>query len=268
MVSDVLQWKKSSHKGSSVGVGYKLSVVNETTHRDVLQTRDYTQQLLHPAMLAGLEAMVTCYSEHFKCYVDPATGAATSISVKHRDDMRALADKLNKRASDDLLNKYIDDEQKIVNAERLKLEHQLCELYPKLNAVAGSTRCSFAQSVIAHTLSDNSIAITGMLAQLRHDAISKETEAMQTAFQYEMAANIDADQKDYEKYLQAFSLLKGAWNKIDYADDTNEDIDHNVRDFTITGQWNRTAGTIAEGEDVYSGSQNAIDSFGGLFSVA
>jgi uncharacterized lipoprotein YehR (DUF1307 family) len=265
MVGDVFQWKKSSHKGSSIGIGFKLSLIGDTTARNVDQRRDYTQQLLHPFILNDLEKMVTCYNNHFTCTIDPVTGLTTSVSIKHRDNMRDLADKLNDRATNKLLNKYIDDEQKIANAERLTLEHKLCELYPKLNSVSGSTRCSFAQSVIAHTLSDNNVAITGMLTQLRHDAITRETEAMQVSFQAEMAANIEADAKDYEKYLQAFSLLKGSWNKIDYDDKTNENIDHNIRDFTTTGQWNRTAGTIADAADQYNGDISAIDAAGGIF---
>jgi hypothetical protein len=246
MVSDVFQWKKSSHKTSSVSMGTKLSLVGDNTHHTAVQSRDYLQQMYHPAMLDALEQMVTCYSDHFKCKLN-ADGSKTSISMEHRD----------------LLNKYIDDEQKIVSSERLKLEHAMCELYPKLNGIGGGTRNSFARSVIAHTLSENSVNITSMLAQLRHDAISKETEALMGAVDRNYVAYIEADDKDYAKFLGAQQLLRGAWNKINYTDDTNENTDRNIRDFTLTGQWNRTAGTIADAADAYSGDQAAIDSFGG-----
>jgi hypothetical protein len=265
MVSDVFQWKKSSHKTSSVSMGTKLSLIGDNTHHTAIQSRDYLQQMYHPAMLDALEQMVTCYSDHFKCKLN-ADGSKTSISMEHRDHMRALADKLYDRASKDLLNKYIDDEQKIANSERLKLEHAMCELYPKLNGIGGSTRNSFARSVIAHTLSENSVNVTSMLAQLRHDAITKETEALMGAVDRNYIAYVEADDKDYAKFLGAQQLLRGAWNKINYTDDTNENTDRNIRDFTLTGQWNRTAGTIADAADAYNGDQSAIDSFGGGIS--
>jgi hypothetical protein len=257
MPSDILQWKDSSSKTTSVGIGAKLSKVSDNTDRDVLQTRDYLQQMFHPSMLAALENMVTCYNDHFKCNPD----GSGSISTKHREYIRGLSDKLVDRAENKLLDKYIDDEQKIADAERLSLENKMCELFPKLNAVGGSTRNSFAYSVIAHTMHENSVAITGMLAQLRHDAITRETEAQFGAFDRSVAAYIEADSKDYEKYLGALQLLKGAWNKIDYTDDTDETIDRDITDFTITTQWNRSAGSIAAAAGTYDGDQSALDGF-------
>lgn len=257
MPSDVFQWKDSSHTVSSIGLGAKLSLVNEDVDRDITTTRDYTQQLFHPELLEKLEEMVCCYSDHFECK------DGESITQQHREMLQECALKLWERACEDLLDKYVDDEQKIADAERLKLENKYCELESQLNAVSGSTRNSFSQQVFAHTLHENSVAITGLLAQLRHDAITRETEALQQAFDRKYLAYIEADDKDYQKYLGAFQMLRGAWNKIDYVDDTDDEIDRNVTDFTTTGQWNRTAGSISAANGTYQGNQAAIDAAGG-----
>jgi hypothetical protein len=262
MPSDVFQWKDSSSTTSSVGMGTKLSLVSDDTQRDVTQTRDYLQQLLRPGMLDKLEGIVSCYDAHFACKVGEDGNASTSISMEHREYIRGLTDDLYDRAKNKLLDKYIDDEQKLADAERLKLENLMCELYPKLNGVGGSTRNSFAQTVIAHTLHENNVAITGLLTQLRHDAITRETDALQGALDRSMASYIEADDKDYAKYLGAQQLLRGAWNKIDYTDDTDESIDRDIRDFTLTGQWNRTAGSISGADGSYAGDQDAINTFG------
>lgn len=262
MPSDVFQWKDSSHTVSSVGVGAKLSIMNENVNRDVVTNRDYVQQLLHPEMHTKLEDMVMCYNDHFSCTADGG-----SITVRHREAMQALTDKLWDRACDDLLNKYVNDEQKIADAERLKLEHKYCELESQLNHVAGSTRNSFAQQVFAHTLHENSVAITGLLTQLRHDAITRETEALQQAFDRKYLAYVEADDKDYGKFLNAFQILRGTWNKIDYTDRTDDDISRNVTDFTTTAQWNRTAGSIANAAGQYQGDQDAINTAAATLNI-
>lgn len=251
MPSDVFQWKKSSHTVSSVGAGMKLALIN----RDIKNTRDYTQQLLHPEIHDKLESAFLCYANHFDC----ANGEPET--VKNQKHIRGLVDDLYDRAKNELLDKYIDNEQSIVASERLRLEQELCAMQPKLNGIAGSTRNCFTQSLIARTLNENSIEISSLLAKLRHDAITKESEALNDAIDRSLLAYIEADEKDYQKMLGVMQLLRGTWNKIDYTDDTDDD----VRDFTVTGQWNRTAGSIADAADVYKGDQDAINAAGAAF---
>lgn len=261
MPSDVFQWKDSSHTVSSLGVGAKLSLVNEDVNRDTTTTRDYLQQLLRDDMLEKLEQMTCCYNDHFTCE------DGTSVTIEHREKLQELACKVTDRACEELLDKYVNDEQKIADAQRLELENRYCELDSQLNAVAGSTRNSFSQEVYARTLHENNFAVTGLLAQLRHDAITRETEAIQQAFDRKYLAFIEADEKDFQKYLASFQLLRGAWNKIDFVDDTDDVIDRDVRDFTVTGQWNRTAGSISSADGTYAGDQSAINAAAGALNL-
>lgn len=242
--NDAFQWKNSAHKESSIGFGARADI----TDRDVDNTRDYLQQLLQPDQLNKLESNVCLYSDHF----------AANTTIDHRESIRELSDKIFTRACEELLNKYVCDEQNIANAERLKLENRLCELRTELNSVAGSTRNAFSGEVIAHTLSDNSITITGLLAQLRHDAITRETDALQNAYAISNNAYNEADQLDFNKYIAALQTLRGSWNKIDYTDNTDEDI----RNFTTTAQYNRSAGSISDVAGDYDGDIATIEGAG------
>ena len=247
--NDAFQWKNSAHKESSIGLGARLDVTN----RDVKHTRDYLQRTLEDDMRGKVRESVCMYADHFN----------TSISITHRAEIREAACKLFDRACEELLDKYTCHEEEIANAERIKLENRLCELRPELNSIAGSTRNCFSASVIAHALHENNVAITGLLAQLRHDAITRETAALEQAFDRKFLAFIDADDRDFNKYMTAFQILKGSWNKIDFEDDIDEDIVN----FTLTAQYNRSAGSISDTKGEYDGDIGAIDSAGGGLAV-
>jgi hypothetical protein len=210
------------------------------------------EQLLEPDKRDELRDLTKLYHNHFD----------DGITIRHREDIRADADKLWERACNELLNKITSQEQDIANVERLKLEDRLAELVPQLNCIAGSTRNCFSANTIAHTLNDNSIAITGLLAGLRNDAIKHESEMLLAGADRRYRAYIEADDSDYRKFLETMNLLKASWHKTDFVDNVDETIDENITQIDATIQFNRTAGSISDTDGTYNGD---YDDIGGLW---
>ncbi len=249
MVSDVLQWKNSSHTSSSIGLGFKLENVTHDVNRDVHHTHDYIRKLLEDDMRNMLRDTVTMYHDHF----------ATKISIRHREEIRNTADDLWDRAKNKIKSEANATVQGKIDLERMLLEQQLCSLRVELNGIGGSTRSCFAQSVIAKTIAEGNIKFGAIKSEAALKALELETQAMNDAAQFKYAAYITADQIDFSKYENMFNILKGAWDKINFADDTNDKIHETTVDFTLTGQWNRTAGSISDADGSYAGDQSAIN---------
>lgn len=258
MPSDVFQWKNSAHKTASLGAGSKFSITNKDYAEDIVRTHDQLERLLEDDVRENcLEDLVCMYATHFD----------TQISIEHRDQMRQWADDLYDRALNTLRQDYIDNEQEIVQAERDRLADQLAELRPELNCIAGSTRNCFSAHVIAHTMHHNAVYMASLLAKLRSDAITAETEALYNAWDRKYTAYVTADHLDFQKYLGAMQLLVGTWHKTDFTDNTDRDINETVTDLAFTVQYNRTAGSIADTSGVYDGDIASIisDGAGALF---
>lgn len=261
MPSDVFQWKNSAHKTASLGAGSKFSTTNRDYNEDITRTHDQLVRTLEDAVREGcLEDLVCMYADHFD----------TQISIEHRAHLRDLSDALYDRALNQLRQDYIDNEQEIVQAERDRLADQLLELRPELNWIAGSTRNCFSASVIAHTMHHNAVYMASLLAKLRSDAITAETEALYNAWDRKYTAYVTADHLDFQKYLGAMQLLIGTWHKTDFTDQTDRDIDETVTDLAFTVQYNRTAGSIADTSGAYDGDIDGIiaDGGGALFIPA
>lgn len=248
MPSDVFQWKNSSHKTASVGFGSNIKNTNRDLDRDVHHVRDQLDQLLEPDKRNELRELTAMYNAHFD----------SGITIQHRADIRADSDKLWQRACEELLDKITSQEQSIANAERLKLENRLLEMTPQLNCIAGSTRNCFSANTIAHALNENSIAITGLLAGLRNDAIKHESDMLLASADRRFRAYIEADDSDYRKMLETMNILKASWHKTDFTDDVDEAIDESITEVGATIQFNRTAGTIADASDTYEGEYGSI----------
>lgn len=250
--NDAFQWKNSSHKVTSYGVGGKISRTTDNTDRDVEHVRDQTTQLLKPEVFDCITETTLQYCQHFN----------TGITIEHREEQVACAEAYCQYA-DELLDSITAQEQDIADRERLELEQQLCQLRDELNLIAGSTRNCFSAGTIARTLSENSIKVTGMLAELRNDAIKQQTAAKQVCCELGYKARIEADQLDFEKYTGVLQLLRGAWNKVDFTDTIDEEIDRTTTNFTITTQWNRTAGSISDADGTYNDEYDNLNTAAG-----
>jgi len=238
-----LQYRDSSFRRTSLALGAKQRIFSENVNRGVDRTHDQTRQLLHPGQHGDLESIVSMYKGLF-------AGGETD---QHRQTVRDRADTIWNRAHDELYNKYITNEQQIADEERLRLENKLDEETLTWHKIAGSTRNCFVAKMRSHTLDENTVKITSLLTQLRRDAIDKETAALEHSQQLAYNAYIEGDNADFSKYISALGILKGTWDKLDFTDNVDEDIDRSISEFVFTEQWVRSAGSIAAADGVYNG---------------
>ena len=261
MPSDVFQWKNSASKSASLGAGSKFNLTKRNFDEDITRTMDRTDRALDDAVRVDcLQDLVCMYATHFD----------TQITFNHRKHLRDITDVFYNRALNDLRNEYITNEQEIVQAERDKLADQLAELRPELNWIAGSTRNCFAANTIAHAMNHNAIYMASLLAKLRSDAITAETEALLQGIDRKYRAYIEADHLDFQKYMEAFGILKGSKVDTDFTDITDRDVNETVTDLQFTVQYSRTAGSISGTEGAYDGDIAGIisDGAGAVFIPA
>lgn len=234
-LNDTFQWKNSSHRVVSYGLGAKLNNTSDDTDRDTSQTT----KLFEADQLAKLSDLVCDYYDHFD----------TGITIVNREKVRELADCFWQYAKEDLYDDIYAETEAVIDEERRQLEKELCSRITTLNSIAGTTRGCFAQTVIAQTLSDNATQLAAVAAEANINARTLEATTIAAAFDRSFAAYIQGDEADFNKYSSLLQILRGACAQEDVQDNINRDI----REFGITGQFQHTAGDISDVEGEYAG---------------
>lgn len=246
-------WNNSSHRVASYGLAGKLNNTSDDTTRDTAQTT----KLFEADQLDKLSDLVCDYYDHFD----------TMITVKHREDVRELADCFWKYAKEDLYTNVEAETQAIVDDERRILEEELCSRITTLNSIAGTTRGCFAQTIIGKTLSENSLGIARLQAESNINARTLEAQTIAAAFDRSYSAYILADEADFNKYTNLLQVLRGSCSQEDVLDNINRDI----RELGFTAHFTNTAGDSSdtagtyENEylDVLAGGTGAVGGIGG-----
>lgn len=242
---DAFQWKNSSHRTYSLGIG----ISNTNVDDDTVRNTDTNQKLLDADQLAKLSDLVCDYYAHFD----------TMITVSNREEIRDRATCFWTYAKEELYNAIYLETDAIIDDERRKLEEELCSRVTTLNSIGGSTRSCFAQTIIGKTLSENSIALASLKSQANIEARRLEAATIDAAFARSYQAFIEGDNADFNKYMTALQLLRGAC--VDESVDDN--INRDINTLAINSQYNRTAGDISDTSDTYAADQAAIAAAGG-----
>lgn len=242
--NDAFQWKNSSHRTYSIGIGVNNTNVDDDTARNTVTN----QALLSAEQKAKLEDIVCDFYEHFD----------TMVTVSNRDEIRDRATCFWTYAKEELYDLIYAETADIIDDERRKLEEQLCSKITTLNSIGGSTRSCFAQTIIGKTLSENSVALASLKSQSNIEARKLEAATIDAAFARSYQAFIEGDNADFNKYMTALQLLRGACVDESVDDTINRDINT----LAISGQYNRTAGDISDTADTYVGDQDAIAAAG------
>jgi len=242
--NDAFQWKNSAHRTYSLGLGGSFSNTDDDTNRDVSTTRkEFDSQ-----MLAKLRDLVCDYYDHFD----------TMITVENRECVREAATCFWDYAKYKLYGDLQSQFKQIVEKQRVDLEEELCSRIASLNSIGGTTRSCFAQTIIGRTLSDNNVELAAVEGNLTIQAKDLEMRTWAAAYQSKYNAFVDGDNADFNKYMTAFQILRGACLTEDVSDDIARDIT------TIKGtvQYNRTAGDISDTTGAYDGDIGDIQSAG------
>ena len=237
---DAFQWKNSSHRTYSLGVALTQNNVNDDTQRDTVTN----QELLSDEQRAKLEDIVCDYYDHFD----------TMITVSNRAEIRDRATCFWTYAKEELYDLIYAETDNIIDNERRLLEEALCSRVSDLNSIGGTTRTCFAQTIIGRTLSDNSVALASMKSDANIKARTLEAQMIDASFARSYQAFIEGDNADFNKYMQALQLLRGA-----AVDETVDDkIDRDIDTTNLSVQYNRTAGDISDTQDTYVADQAGI----------
>lgn len=258
---DAFQWKNSSHRTYSLGIGISDTSTDDVTARDVQQDTDRDvvthQELLSPEQKAKLEDIVCDYYDHFD----------TMITVSNRAIIRDRATCFWTYAKEELYDAIYAETDDIIDEERRKLEEELCSRITTLNSIGGTTRSCFAQTIIGKTLSENSSQLAALKSNANIQARELEARTIDASFARSYQAFIEGDNADFSKYMQALQLLRGACVDETVMEDigvtTDEDIVREVDTTVLSGQYNRTAGDISDTTDTYVGDLNTIAAAGG-----
>lgn len=254
--NDAFQWKNSAHKTYSLGIGISNTNTDDDTHRvtDTDTDRDVEthQELLSPEQKAKLEEMVCMFTDHF----------ATMITFDHRAEIRDRATCFWQYAKDELYDAIYAETDNIIDNERRILEEELCSKVATLNSIGGTTRSCFAQTIVGKTLSENSVAMAALKSNANIQARQLEAQTIAQSFAASYQAFVEGDAQDYNKYMQALQLLRGACVDEtvaeDIAVDTVDDINRDVNVLAINSQFNRTVGSISDTQDTYQADIDAL----------
>lgn len=233
-LNDTFQWKNSSHKVVSFGLGGKVN----NTSDDTLRNTEATTKLFDADQLAKLGDMVCKYYDHF----------ATEITITNRARVRELADCFWTYAKEELYDELSSKTAAIIDDERRRLEEELCGRVTTLNSIAGTTRGCFAQTIIGKTLSENALAMARLQSEADLNARTLEASTIAAAFDRVYSAYILGDEADFNKYSGLLQILRGACA----AEDVIDSIDRDIREVGITGQFEHTAGDISDVEGTYA----------------
>lgn len=247
MVDDVIindnetfQWKNSSHTLRDLSLSGKYNDTDDNTNRDT----DTHRELLSPEMKAKLEDLVCDYYDHFD----------TMITVDNRETVRDAATCFWDYAKNKLYGKAISGLEDSIDEERRILDQKLCAQTVQLANIAGTTRCCFVQSLKAKAMAENASQMAKLRFDGKQEALALEIQAINLAFNSKFRAFIEADQIDFNKYMTAFELLKGAC-----IDETIDDIiDRDIRERGVDVVYRRRQGDVSDTDGTYTGTGDTI----------
>jgi hypothetical protein len=243
--NDAFQWKNSAHRTYSLGVGGSFSNTSDDTDRDV----DTVRKEFEADMLEKLKDLVCDYYEHFD----------TMITVTNRETVREAACCYWDYAKDKLYGDLQSSFKGITEKSRKDLEQNLCTRVATLNSIGGTTRSCFAQTIITKTLQENNVDVAGLEGNLTLQAKQIEMQTWAQAYQAKYSSHIEGDNADFNKYMSAFQLLRGAC----FTENVDDNIDRDITTVKGTVQYNRSAGDISDTTGTYNGDIDDIIVAGG-----
>lgn len=257
-VNNDMGWRNTDTKLVTYGIGGAYEKVDDNTDRDYIRDTDIFEQNLKPEDYDKLADLGGVY---WGMFVGGQTG-------QHRQLVRTKAHDFEHHAQG-IDEEFADEANRLDENSRRELRKQLARLKNQMNSVGGTTRSCFMAKVSAEAMIDAE-------ARLNAEKLGAFQAMQQTQVQAIAAANdavykayVQADSEDYNKLLQTFTVMKGAWTTNNSDDVYQERVERDVSTKRVTADFERTVGSTSETSGVYESDYNAVlaagASTGGLF---